>query len=197
MPAATLPLVTVQDSPAGAKPCDACPLKRELYELRARAGFLDYCFRKSQEREQALRQENARCKAEIRALRQRLYGKKSEAQTSTVAQTSSATTTVAAPPSPDEDAQPKKRGRRQGMPGHPRRSHSHLPVEPEVADLPADQRLCPCCGSPYAVMDKTDDGDILEIDVRAYRRRYQRKRYRPPASAPGVPRSCRRRHRPK
>ena len=38
---------------------------------------------------------------------------------------------------------------------------------------------CPMCGKPAAMMSATEDSDVLEIDVRAHRRRIRRRRYRP------------------
>jgi transposase len=167
-----LPLVVDQDDrPAAGPPCEACPWTREIRELRYRVGCLESCFRRSKEREQLLQQENAKLKAEIRSLEQRLYGKKSETQASKG--------TAASPPENPGDVQRKKRGQQPGKPGPVHRSHPDLPVEHENVELPENQRVCKRCGQPFAVMDKTDDGDILEIDVRAYRRRYHRKRYRP------------------
>jgi transposase len=62
-----------------------------------------------------------------------------------------------------------------------------LPVQEEVVTLPEGQRSCARCGQPFAALEATDDGEILEIDVRAYRRRYRRQRYRPTCRCPGLP----------
>jgi transposase len=172
--AVNYPLAVIpKPTPLSALPCSACPLVRETLDLRARAGYWESCFRRVQEREKVLQQEVDELQAEIRVLEQRLTGHKAE-------------TRPGADQRPGTDCigegkgKPKRRrGQQPGNGGPQRRDHAHLPVVDEVVDLPEDQRLCRCCGKPFAAMEQTDDGDILEIDVRAYRRRYHRKRYRP------------------
>ena len=73
---------------------------------------------------------------------------------------------------------PRKRGAQPGHAGHGRRDHSHLPVVEEVVALPQESLLCPICGKPAAMMSDTEDSEVLEIDVRAHRRRIRRRRYR-------------------
>lgn len=156
-------------TPLSSLPCAGCPLVREVLDLRLRAGYWESCFHSAKEREHALQQKIEQLQAEIRSLEQRLTGRKSE-------------THPGADQRPADTAKPKpkrRRGQQQGNPGPVRRRHEHLPVQDEVVDLPEDQRLCACCGKPFAAMEQTDDGEILEIDVRAHRRRYRRKRYRP------------------
>ena len=54
--------------------------------------------------------------------------------------------------------------------------------------LPQEQRRCPNCHRPYADFPGTDDGEIIEIDVRAYRRHYRRHRYRRTCTCANLPR---------
>jgi transposase len=102
-------------------------------------------------------------------LKRRFYGRKSE--------TASAATPPANPATNDN---PKKRqrGQQPNSKGHGRRSHDHLTTHHEDCTLPKDQQHCPCCGEPLDEIPGTADGDILEIDIRAHRRRYHRRRYR-------------------
>jgi transposase len=165
--AVNYPLVVIPPpTPLSSLPCADCPLRREVLDLRQRTNFWESCFRRAKQREQTQQQEVERLKAELRALQQRFQGRKSQTPTTIV------------PPKPAADmSQPKRRrGQQPGQRGPLRRSHEHLPVVEEVIDLPPEQRLCRCCGKPLAAMDQTDDGEILEIEVRAYRRRYRRKR---------------------
>lgn len=53
--------------------------------------------------------------------------------------------------------------------------------------LSADQTCCSCCGEPYEEISGTADGEIIEIEVRAHRRRYHRRRYRCRCACPGQP----------
>lgn len=46
---------------------------------------------------------------------------------------------------------PKRgRGQARGSAGHGRRDYSHLPTREEIHDVPAGERVCPCCGADYA-----------------------------------------------
>src|SRR5713101_833048 len=171
--AANFPLVVIPPpTPLTSLPCAGCPLVREVLDLRGRAGYWESCFRRSKEREHVLQQENEHLKAEIRSLEQRLHGRKSETQPGQ---------SVGVDTRPTDSSKPKRRrGQQRGNPGPVRRSYEHLPLpEDKVIELPEDQRSCVRCGLPFATMEQTDDGEILEIEVRAYRRRYRRKRYRP------------------
>jgi transposase len=53
--------------------------------------------------------------------------------------------------------------------------------------LPKDQQCCADCGQPFEDIPGTAAGDILEIDVRAHRRRYHRQRYRRRCTCPNQP----------
>jgi transposase len=101
-------------------------------------------------------------------LKRRVYGRKSE----------TAATQPLTNPNHNNDKPPRKRGQQPGGKGHGRRSHEHLLTTDETCDLPDTQKSCCQCGEPLEEIPGTADGDILEIDVRAHRRRYRRKRYR-------------------
>ena len=74
---------------------------------------------------------------------------------------------------------PRPCGQQRGRPSPPRRDYRHLPVVLHDLELPADQQQCPQCGQPFTSFPGTADSELLEIEVRAYRRRYRRRRYRP------------------
>lgn len=172
---ATFPMALIPPpTPLTSLPCVGCPLVREVLELRARAGYWESRFHSAKEREQLFQQQVEQLKANIRALEQRFMGRKSETQPGADQPSADASS---------DDKSPTKAKRRRGQQhrnrGPLRRKHEHLPVEDEVVDLPEDQRLCGCCGKPFITMEQTDDGEILEIEVRAHRRRYHRRRYRP------------------
>jgi transposase len=81
----------------------------------------------------------------------------------------------------------RPRGQQRGRPGPKRRDYSHLPVVEEDLDLPAEQRRCACCGLPFEPFPGTEDSEVLEVEVRAYRRHYRRRRYRPTCSCGAQP----------
>jgi hypothetical protein len=72
----------------------------------------------------------------------------------------------------------RSRGHQPGSPGHGRRDYSHLPVQEDVFEL--DETVCPHCGCPYHedTFPGTEDSELIEVDVRAYRRKVRRKKYR-------------------
>jgi transposase len=169
---ANFPLVVIPPpTPLASLPCAGCPLIREVLDLRARVGYWESCFRRSKEREHDLQHKVEQLQAEIRSLEQRLHGRKSETQPRQL---------VGGDTRPGEASKPKRRrGQQRGNPGPVRRTYEHLPVVDQVIELPEDQRSCVRCGKPFATMEQTDDGVILEIEVRAHRRLYRRQRYRP------------------
>jgi len=92
------------------------------------------------------------------------------------------------PNAPPRKPSTRKRGHQPGQKQTPRRDYQHLPTTEEPVVLPEDQRCCPLCHQPYADFPGTDDGDILEIEVRPYRRLYRRHRYRRTCACANLPR---------
>lgn len=127
----------------------------------------------TEQREVALRAELELAQAKIRDLQQRLFGRKTEqgrALDSRLRQPST---------------RPRPRGQQRGVRGHARTRLEHLPAREEVIELASPQ--CPRCGEPLHVFAGTDDSEVLEIDVRAYRRVIRRPRYRCGCSCGVVP----------
>lgn len=127
-------------------------------------------------RQTELEQQIAELKAQLRLREQQLFGKSSEA----TARSEADTTTR---------PRSRPRGQQKGKPGPQRRDHSHLPVVEQVLEVPVAQQVCPACRSPWEPFPGTEDSEVLEIDVRAYRRRYRRRRYRPTCTCgqhPGI-----------
>jgi transposase len=127
-------------------------------------------------REAQLKQELASLQAQLRLREQQLFGRKPDATT---------------PPEglarPARSSRP--RGQQPGKPGPKRRDYSHLPALDQVIELPPGQQCCSRCGQPFALFPGTDDTTVLEIEVRAHRRIYRRRRYRPTRSCgshPGI-----------
>jgi transposase len=125
-------------------------------------------------RETQLKQEIASLQAQLRLREQQLFGRKADSTTTTEG--------VARPA-----RSPRPRGQQPGRPGPKRRDYSHLPTVDQLIDLPSGQRCCSRCGQPFAPFPGTDDTTVLEIEVRAHRRIYRRRRYRPTCSCGGHP----------
>jgi transposase len=130
----------------------------------------------AQEREHILQQRVDTLEAEIRVLEQRLRGRKSEKKKK------HPEAVLAGPPAP-----PRRRGQQPNNPAPSRRSFDHLPTQEETCQLPAEQQRCPQCGQAFAPFPGSDDGELIEIDVRAYRRRYHRQRYRRTCTCAATP----------
>ena len=117
------------------------------------------------QRETALREELDRALARIRELQQRVFGSKSETTAKQI---------------PLYQALPKsvrRRGQQLGARGHGRTIATGLPARAEVVEL--DARHCPGCGLPLHVLASSEQSEIIEIEVKAYRRGIHRQRYRP------------------
>jgi hypothetical protein len=142
-------------------------LRLQLIELRLQANYYRSQHQRAVQREADLKEQVQSLQGEIRELKRRLYGRKSE----------TAATTKPTPPA-NNNGKTRSRGQQQGGKGHGRSNHDHLPTTPENCVLPKDQQCCSVCGEPFVEIPGTADGDILEIEVRAHRRRYHRQRYR-------------------
>jgi transposase len=147
-------------------------LQRENYELRQQAGYWKALHAKVLNRLAVLEQEVERLRGENRKLQDRLFGRKSEKKAGGTDRSNDL----------QDDAQSKsgkgRRGQQPGRPGPKRRDHSHLPAEVTFLDLPEKDRVCQGCGLPFVELGETEDSEQIEIEVRAYRRIYRRRRYR-------------------
>ena len=63
-----------------------------------------------------------------------------------------------------------------------------MPVLTEEHVLPDEKARCSCCGKPFAPGGYEEDKEIIEIDVKAYRRRIRRRRYLRTCACPDLPR---------
>jgi transposase len=157
-------------------------LEQMLQENRTLYGDRNYyksMHERARAREELLKQEIQQLNARIRYLEQKLYGSKSEKKTSSEKNTSAS--------SSSDDPSKRKRGQQKGSPGHGRRDYSHLPVKEEIFEL--EKTVCPICGCPYqeASFLDTDDSEVIEMKVEAYRRKIQRKQYKKGCQCTGVP----------
>src|SRR4051794_31084660 len=157
-------------------PCPVCPRLAEQFEPFRQAAYWKRMHELAVARAAELRAEVESLRARLRLRAQQLFGQKTEAHpTPSEAQT------------PTEPQTPRPHGQQPGKPGPVRRDHSHLPAAEEVIDLPDGRRHCPCCGLAFEEFPGTEDGQTLEVEVRAYRRVYRRRRYRPACRCEGNP----------
>lgn len=157
-------------------PCPACPLHVEVAKLRSESAYWRAMHQKAIEREAKLKEENAELKAKLRLRERQLFGRKSE----------KGSQGEDSPQSKDEGDK-KPRGQQHGSNGHGRRNYSHLCTREEVHDLPEGEDHCPICGLEFTPFPGTEDSEVIEIEVSAYRRVIRRKRYHPTCKCGAVP----------
>jgi transposase len=160
---------------------EVADLQRANLELRQQAGYWKSQHARTVQRNQELEREVEHLRGENSKLQAQLFGRKTEKQSS-----------------PDrsnhlegeeEKKSPKrKRGQQPDRPGPKRRDYAHLPAVEELRELPADQRACPQCGQALTPSDAAES-ELIEIEVRAYRRKIRRRRYQRTCTCEGCPRT--------
>lgn len=125
------------------------------------------------EREETLRSQLEQAQGKLRDLQKRLFGRKSERSSNTEKGAAS------------DQKSARSRGQQPGAAGHGRTLESHLPAQVETIEL--DCPHCSNCGLGYADFPGTEDSELLEIDVKPYRRVIRRRRYRRTCQCPGTP----------
>jgi transposase len=156
--------------------CEASFWKSQHQRALARVEELEADHRaamaQATQREVALRSELEQAQGEIRDLKKRLFGRKTE-RSSGLEKGAGQNT---------KSEQP--RGQRPGAAGHGRTLEQHLPAQVETVELACPH--CPDCGQAYADFPGTEDSEVIEIDVKAYRRVIRRRRYRRTCQCPGT-----------
>ena len=175
-PSMRSPASDTDAKPLWSKPCRACPLRAEIFEARHQAGYWRDRHQRAQEREEKLRDENEQLRAKNKELERQLFGRRSEKGHGASPETTGSST-----------QRRRRRGQQPGRPGPGRRNTSHLPVEEEDHALAEDQCYCDRCGLPFEDFPGTEDSEVLEIEIRGYKRRIRRRRYRPTCQCEHLP----------
>ncbi len=155
------------------KSCQQCEWKAAYQDAYARSVYWETMHARAVAREAKLKNENEALKAKVRLREHQLFGRKTEQKTGNDTKTTGTGSKKTRP-----------RGQQPGSKGHGRRKQKKLPVEEEVVDVPKEGQACPRCGLPYEEFPETEDSEIIEIEVRAYRRKIRRKRYKPTCTCP-------------
>jgi transposase len=194
-PAGTHTSDFLEPLPPGCCPC--CPDRPLLVQARQQAHYYRALFRAAKQREATKDARIAQLEAEIRILKQRLYGSRSESRHGAdQPRTPPPHDPLAEDASPAEDAssgsaavaQPRRtRGQQKGNPIPKRRDYSHLPVLTEERVLPDEAARCSGCGQPFAPGGYEEDSEIIEVEIKAYRHRIRRRRYLRTCSCPHLP----------
>jgi transposase len=137
-------------------------LQRKINILTTDLGYWKKQHERTLEREKKLQIKLADKIARIKYLEQRLYAKKTE---------KSKLKNKSGPIN-----NPRNRGRQKGTPNHPLRRHDQLPVTVETYEK-TEPLICPKCGKPYRELSSTEDTELVEIEVKGFKRKIRRKKY--------------------
>ena len=144
-------------------------LQRENLELRQQVGYWKGMHAQALRRIEELQREAEHLRGENKKLQAQIFGQRSEKQSP--ADRSNHL-------EGEEGTSPqRKKGQQRERPGPKQRDYSHLPAVDELRELPFDQRACPKCGQSLTPSD-AEESELIEIEVRAYRRKIRRRRYR-------------------
>lgn len=150
----------------------------EYLTLKNEVGYWKSVHQKAIQREEKLKQEIKEKDGQIRDLRSRLFGKKSEKKTSKTEKANS-----------KSDRTKRPRGQQPGSEGHGLTERPDLPVIEEQACF-SQNPVCPCCLKPYIL----DEGmglqsQIYEVEVKAHTRKITRQTGIKVCSCNGVPKT--------
>src|ERR1700730_1252654 len=153
-------------------------LKQDNVELRQQAHYWQSQHAQARKQINKLQQRLEKLQAENRNLRQQAFGRRGETSTPSNDETWLAALR-------DDPPGSRQRGQQAGRPGPARRDYQHLPARIEMVELPPAQRCCPRCGQAYVERHDSEDSELIEIEVHAYRRVLRRRRYQPQCRCTG------------
>ncbi len=149
--------------------------EREYLELKSSVAYWRAMHKKATFREQKLKQKIMEQEGQIRDLRNRVFGKKSEKKSSNKDDNKS---------KPDKPKRP--RGQQAGSEGHGLTERPDLPEREEKATF-LENPICPDCGKPYiSDKNKNTGTKIIEVEVKAYVRKITRQDMKKSCSCKGV-----------
>ncbi|MCD8504655.1 MAG: IS66 family transposase [Burkholderiaceae bacterium] len=131
-----------------------------------------------QEKCKALQANLDHAQAQLRGLRQQTFGKRAERADSLKPRHQGL-------PPECRTKTKRPRGQQHGWQGHGRTRVMELPVREEV--LAVDPCCCPKCGLGFVEMAGTQDAEVLEIEVKPYRRQIRRQRLRATCQCRALP----------
>jgi len=152
------------ETPEPSTSCLNCPaverLERALEQLQRdfcrEVGYWKSQHAKAVQRIEQLQEELDQSRGQVRALQDKLFGRKTEKSAQ-----GNRSNDLFDPENVAATA--KKRGAQPGHAGHDRRDYSHLPVVEEFITLPEESLLCPICGKPAARLPTTFNHSCLGI----------------------------------
>jgi len=148
--------------------------EKEYLELKSEVGYWRAMHEKAILREKELKQTVKEQEGKIRDLKTRLFGKKSEKKSSNKDE---------APSKPSTSKRP--RGQQPGSKGHGRTVRPDLPQKEELVNF-VKTPTCSKCGEAY-IPDESKEAEIIEVEVKAYKRKIIRCCMKKGCSCKGVP----------
>ena len=146
-------------------------LRAEVIALRQQAHYHRTQHQRAVQRAQELGAQVDVLKAKVAELQQRLFGRKSE----------QACRAAASDAAGERGIGRRARGQQPGSAGHGRKLRKNLPVVETVLDLCEQQKRCPLCGLAWESFAGPHTSEQIEWEVRLFRRRTIRPKYRRPS----------------
>jgi transposase len=159
----------------GCARCSGWP--EELIRARAAASYWEAMHRRACEREEALKREVEALQAKVKQRERELFARRAERGGKSTSERWGS----------QEPGLRRRRGQQPGAAGHGRRRHEHLPAQLEEYDLGETEKHCEVCGLAFASFEGTEDAELVEVEVGAYRRLIRRRRYLRRCRCPGQP----------
>ena len=150
--------------------------EKEYLGLKCEVGYWRAMHEKATLREEILKQTVKEQEGKIRDLKSRLFGKKSEKKSSSKDDKKSKPSTTK-----------RRRGQQPGSKGHGRTVRPDLHQIEEPVNFPKTP-TCPNCGEAY-IADENKEAEIIEVEVKAYKRKIIRSCMKKGCSCKGVPKT--------
>ena len=146
-------------------------LKAQVRKWEYEARYWQSRFDQAKEREKELEAENAQLKAKLKLREKQLFERKSEKNKGKGNEQSG---------SGRNPGRSKPRGQQPGQARNnsSRRDYSPLPAKEEHYDVDEAGQCCPKCGQANPLIDSEDESEVIEIEVKGYRRKIIKKKRR-------------------
>jgi transposase len=146
-------------------------LKLELIEYKHQAHSWKARFEKVSSIRDKLQEELDKANAELKKLKSKLFGKKTEKRN---------------PKKDPKDKSTKSRGQQPENKAPTRRNYDHLPTTTENYEF---EKGCSCesCGKPFSQFGEPDESEIIEIEVMPYLRKVRRGKVKKSCQCNGGP----------
>ena len=146
-------------------------LEAQVRKWEYEARYWQSRFDAAKEDQRELQAENAQLKAKLKLREKQLFERKSEKAKANSSEQAD---------SENKQTSNSPRGQQKGKAreNSSRRDYSHLPAKEEYYDVDEAQQSCPKCGQVNPLIASEDESEIIEIEVKGYRRKIIKKKRR-------------------